>query len=215
MNFLLPLGLKRRAVEIEGDKVALRQPCPEDYESWRHLREQSRDFLVPWEPAWHADELSRLAYRLRLRHQQRLAAEGSAYAFFIFARGPETLVGGITLSNVRRGVAECATLGYWIGQPFARRGYMTSAVAALKHYAFSELALHRIEAACLPTNAPSIRLLQRTGFEREGFAKSYLKINGRWEDHILWGCRRENGENPATAGGVVADIAASFTRLRR
>lgn len=192
MNFLLPLGLKRRAIEIEGDKVALRPPCPEDYERWRRLREQSRDFLVPWEPAWHVDELSRFAYRLRLRHQQSLAAEGAGYAFFVFARGTETLVGGITLSNVRRGVAECAALGYWIGWPFARQGYMTSAVTALKSYAFAELALHRVEAACLPSNAASIRLLQRTGFEREGFAKSYLKINGRWEDHILWGCRREN-----------------------
>lgn len=186
MNFLLPIGLKQRTIEIRGDGVLLRTPRLEDFEEWRDLRSQSRDFLVPWEPSWHEDELSRLAYRYRLRHQQNAMADEQAYAFFIFAQEPRALVGGVTLSNVRRGVAQTGTLGYWVGAPFARQGYMTRAVMALCTYVFSDLALHRIEAACLPTNTASIRLLERTGFMKEGFAKSYLKINGRWEDHILW-----------------------------
>jgi ribosomal-protein-alanine N-acetyltransferase len=191
MDFLLPLALRQRTIEIEGGKVRLRTPRLEDFDEWRSLREQSRDFLVPWEPAWHPDELTRLSYRLRLRHQQKLMADDAGYAFLIFATSPEILLGGITLSNVRRGVAQTGTLGYWIGETFARHGHMTCAVKALRDYAFSELSLRRLEAACLPSNEASIRLLERTGFEREGFAKSYLKINGRWEDHILWSCRRE------------------------
>jgi ribosomal-protein-alanine N-acetyltransferase len=191
MDFLLPLALRQRTIEIEGGKVRLRTPRLEDFDEWRALREQSRDFLVPWEPAWHPDELTRLSYRLRLRHQQKLMADDAGYAFFIFATSPEILLGGITLSNIRRGVAQTGTLGYWIGETFARHGHMTCAVNALRAHAFSELSLRRLEAACLPSNEASIRLLERTGFEREGFAKSYLKINGRWEDHILWGCRRD------------------------
>jgi ribosomal-protein-alanine N-acetyltransferase len=191
MDFLLPLGLRQKTIEIEGGKVRLRTPQVDDFEEWRALREQSRAFLVPWEPSWHPEELARYSYRLRLRHQQKLMAEDAAYAFFIFSMAQEALLGGITLSNVRRGVAQCATLGYWIGEPHARKGYMSDAVTALRSHAFSELSLRRLEAACLPSNTASIRLLERTGFEREGFAKSYLKINGRWEDHILWSCRRD------------------------
>jgi ribosomal-protein-alanine N-acetyltransferase len=191
IEFLLPLGLGQKTIEIEGEKVRLRTPRIDDFEEWRTLREQSREFLIPWEPSWHTEELARYSYRLRLRYQQKLMAEDAAFAFFIFSAAPEILLGGITLSNIRRGVAQCATLGYWIGAPHARKGYMTDAVKALRAHAFSELSLHRLEAACLPSNMASIGLLERTGFDREGFAKSYLKINGRWEDHILWSCRRD------------------------
>lgn len=187
MNFLLPLVLKHRQVEVRNDSIVLRSPRLEDFEQWRVLREKSRSFLQPWEPAWQSDEFTRFAYRVRLRHQQSTAADQSAHSFFIFQPGTDVLLGGITLSNIRKGVAQTGTLGYWIGEPYARQGHMTSAVLALRSHAFSALGLHRLEAACLPSNTPSIRLLERTGFEREGFAKAYLKINGRWEDHILWG----------------------------
>jgi [ribosomal protein S5]-alanine N-acetyltransferase len=190
MSYLLPLALRQKTIEIRASAVCLRTPRPEDYWQWKNLREQSRAFLVPWEPIWNDGELTRLAYRLRLRHCQKSLADDTAYTFFVFDGGGEILLGGIVLSNVRRGVAQCGTLGYWIGEPFARQGHMTHAVLALRDYAFSTLDLHRLEAACLPANTASIRLLERCGFGREGFAKSYLKINGRWEDHILWSCGR-------------------------
>ena len=96
------------------------------------------------------------------------------------------MLGALTLSNVRRGVAQMATLGYWIGAPFARQGYMTDALQALLPFAFDHLHLHRVEAACLPRNDASIALLRRAGFEQEGLARSYLKINGAWQDHLLF-----------------------------
>ena len=93
---------------------------------------------------------------------------------------------GLALANIRRGVAQAGSLGYWIGAPFIQRGYMTAAVRALVPAAFDVLRLHRVEAACIPTNLASVRLLEKTGFRREGYARSYLCINGTWQDHLLY-----------------------------
>ena len=95
-------------------------------------------------------------------------------------------MGALTLSNVRRGVAQTATLGYWMGKPFARQGYMTGAVKLMLDVAFRHLWLHRIEAACLPSNQASIGLLGKCGFAPEGLARGYLKIAGEWRDHLLF-----------------------------
>lgn len=179
-------------VRIRGEGLYLRHPLPGDYESWTRLRAQSRAFLEPWEPVWPPDDLTRGAFRRRLRRYQRDIREDAAYPFLIFRQGDGRLLGGCTLSNVRRGVAQMASLGYWVGEPHAGRGVMTGAVRALLPYAFDELKLHRIEAACLPTNEPSRRLLLRCGFTQEGYARSYLRINGAWQDHILFAILRDD-----------------------
>ncbi len=110
-----------------------------------------------------------------------------AYPFFIHDTEGDVLLGGLTLSNVRRGVAQMASAGYWIGEAVSRRGFMTDALRTVVPYAFEHLRLHRLEAACLPSNEASIRLLRKCGFAEEGIARKYLKINGRWEDHLLFG----------------------------
>jgi ribosomal-protein-alanine N-acetyltransferase len=156
-----------------------------DYAPWAELRARSREHLTPWEPLWQRDELTRSAFRRRVRHYQREAREDLGYAFLIFREGDEQLVGGLTLSNVRRGVTQAAVLGYWLGHPFIKRGYMTEAVRAVAAFAFEELHLHRLEAATMPHNVASIRVLEHNGFRREGFARKLLKINGVWEDHVL------------------------------
>ncbi len=161
----------------------------EDFEQWRDLRRDSRSFLEPWEPLWQDDELLLSSFRRRVAHYAKLVHDDAAYPFFIFTRDGKTLQGAVTVSHVRRGVAQMATLGYWTGAEFGNSGVMTDALGALIGFARDGLDLNRLEAACLPANRPSIRLLQKTGFEQEGFAKNYLKINGRWEDHILWGRR--------------------------
>jgi [ribosomal protein S5]-alanine N-acetyltransferase len=172
--------------EIRGEQVGLRQPTMADYPAWAQLRALSRQHLMPWEPQWSRDELSRSAFRRRLRQYQRELRDDQGYAFFIVQHGDGTLLGSITLSNVRRGVAQSAAVGYWIGVPFVRRGYMTDAVGAAKRFAFSTLGLHRLEAACLPHNTPSARVLEKSGFKLEGLARQYLKINGAWQDHDLY-----------------------------
>jgi ribosomal-protein-alanine N-acetyltransferase len=171
---------------LVGEGVVLRPPQMTDFIPWAVLRERSRDFLTPWEPTWPADDLTRGAFRRRLRRYAEDQRTDQAYAFFLFRQDDEELVGGLTLANVRRGVAQAGSLGYWMGAPFARQGYMTAAVEALIPFAFNSLRLHRLEAACIPTNAPSIRLLERTGFSREGYAREYLCINGVWQDHLLY-----------------------------
>ena len=105
----------------------------------------------------------------------------------MFRASDDALTGGITLSNVRRGVAQMGSVGYWCGQPFARQGQTLAAVRMLTVFAFRTLALHRLEAACLPQNDASRRLLNRAGFKEEGLAAAYLKINGVWRDHVLFG----------------------------
>lgn len=171
---------------IRGSGVWLRAPAGADYPAWAELRAMSRAHLVPWEPMWASDELSRASFKLRLRYYAREAREDLGYAYFVFRTGDDRLVGGITLSNVKRGVSQSAQLGYWMGLPHIRRGYMKSAVPALLTHAFEALRLHRIEAACLSTNAASIRTLEGAGFTREGLARQYLKINGVWQDHLLF-----------------------------
>lgn len=168
------------------DGVELRVPEMADYEPWAALRLESRAFLVPWEPAWPQDDLTRTAFRSRVKRYIRDIESDSAYPFFVFRAHDDRLMGAITLSNVRRGVAQAGSVGYWIGSPFVRQGYMTSAVTALMPFAFGHLHLHRIEAACLPVNQASIRLLTKCDFRQEGLARRYLKINGRWEDHLLF-----------------------------
>jgi ribosomal-protein-alanine N-acetyltransferase len=171
---------------VRGDGLFLRPPQNGDYAAWAELRAKSRAHLTPWEPTWAPDELSRASYRRRLRLYAQEMRDDLGYAFFIFTEPDERLLGGVTLSNVRRGVTQAVTLGYWTGAPFAGQGCMSRAVAAILPFVFDDLRLHRVEAACLPQNIASQRVLQRNGFQREGLARRYLRIDGAWRDHELF-----------------------------
>jgi [ribosomal protein S5]-alanine N-acetyltransferase len=173
--------------QIEGKFVRLRAPAAADYAEWAKLRGDSREFLTPWEPTWAPDELSRAGYRRRLRRYVQALREGTGQMYFIFDRKSGDLVGGCQLSNIRHGAAQAAaSLGYWTGKKFAGKGLMTDAVVTLLRHAFDRIGLHRIEAACLPTNDASRRVLTKAGFTAEGTARKYLKINGEWRDHLLF-----------------------------
>ena len=171
---------------IKGGGVYLRYPRIADFPSWARLRGESRAFLAPWEPVWASDELTKSAFRRRIKRYQKEARQDSAYAFFVFRAEDDVLMGGCTLSNVRRGVTQCSALGYWIGERFSRQGHMYEAARALVPFIFSTLGLHRIEAACLLSNQASQNLLMKVGFRREGVALRYLQINGEWRDHVLF-----------------------------
>lgn len=179
---------------VSGKGVFLRMPVASDFPEWAALREQSRDFLTPWEPVWPPDDLTRAAFRRRLRRYAEDQRSDQAYAFLIFRSEDSALVGGLTLANIRRGVAQAGSIGYWMGEAYVRSGYMTAAVNAVLPFAFGTLRLHRVEAACIPTNIPSIRLLERCGFSREGYARQYLCINGIWQDHLLFARLKDDPE---------------------
>ncbi|MBN8960068.1 MAG: GNAT family N-acetyltransferase [Rhizobiales bacterium] len=180
------------ALEPRGNGLLLRAPQAGDFLPWAQLRERSRAYLTPWEPIWPSDDLTRAGFRRRLRRYTEDVLADRAYPFLIFREQDGALVGGITLANVRRGIVQAGTVGYWTGEPYAGHGYMTAALRLLLPTLFGELNLHRVEAACIPGNAASVRVLEKCGFVREGLARRYLCINGVWQDHLLFGMLHED-----------------------
>jgi ribosomal-protein-alanine N-acetyltransferase len=194
MAFFRTVGFAETLPTIDGQGVTLRLPQMAEFEEWAALRTASRDFLTPWEPSWPVDDLTRAAFRRRLKRYAEDWRTDQSYAFFVFRKQDSVLLGGLTLANVRRGVAQAGSIGYGVGMPFARCGYMTAAVKAVLPFCFETLRLHRVEAACIPTNTASIRLLDRCGFLREGYARQYLCINGVWQDHLLFARLKDDAQ---------------------
>lgn len=172
--------------KLTGATLYIRPAQRSDWLAWSSLRAKSRAFLEPWEPLWPADDLTARAFVYRLKLIQEETSRGEGYTFLLFRRADNMLLGGLSLSNIRGGVAQTATLGYWMGEEFAGQGHMREAVNLALDFAFHALRLHRVEAGCLPRNVRSSRLLTRLGFSHEGLARSYLQINGAWEDHLLF-----------------------------
>ena len=192
MAFLRSITKPDPAPLVMGEGVYLRMPQMSDFAEWASLREQSRDFLTPWEPTWPTDDLTKTAFRRRLRRYQREMREDHAYPFFIFRMSDDAIVGGCTISNVHRGVQQDCTLGYWAGAPFAGQGHVTKAVRALIPHVFEELKLHRIVASCLLENERSKAVLRRCGFREEGYTRGLLRINGVWRDHVQFAILRDD-----------------------
>lgn len=190
---------RRRPLRIEAERLALRLPIHGDFHEWVTLREQSRAFLSPWEPLWSSDHLTRKSFTNRVYWALRACRGGTGLPLFLI-RHDGALLGAITLDNIRRGPAQSATIGYWIGEPYARMGYMREAISALSHYAFTSLDLSRIEAACLPENTASRGVLEKSGFKYEGVAQSYLQINGRWRNHVLYSFLRHDRRGRTEVG---------------
>ncbi|KPN63382.1 putative ribosomal N-acetyltransferase YdaF [Aliiroseovarius sp. xm-m-379] len=190
----------RKKVRIETERLTLRLPTHGDYRAWAALRASSQDFLTPWEPSWAADHLSRKSFTNRVYWAGRSIASGTALPLFLIRRADQVLVGAITLDNIRRGPAQAATAGYWVGECYAREGYMREALNAVVHYAFNDLDLSRLEAGCLPENLASRGVLEKTGFKYEGVAQSYLQINGRWRNHVLYANLRSDRRGRTQVG---------------
>lgn len=193
------LGLRGK-LRLETDRLSLRLPQHTDFRQWAELRRQSSGFLTPWEPTWSDDHLTRRAFTNRVSWAARCVKLDTALPLFIFRRDDACLVGAITLDNIRRGPAQAGTLGYWVGAPHARQGYMHESIAAVVHHAFSMMNLSRVEAACLPENTASRGVLERSGFKYEGVAQSYLQINGRWRNHVLYANLRHDRRGRTDVG---------------
>ena len=190
----------RRKLRIEAERLTLRPPVHGDFRAWVGLRQESREFLSPWEPTWASDHLSRKAFTNRVYWAQRSISNGTAMPLFMFRREDNALVGAITLDHIKRGPAQSGITGYWIGQPFARQGFMREAIQTVVHHAFTVMDLSRIEAGCLPENAASRRLLEQCGYKYEGVAQSYLQINGRWRNHVLYANLRHDRRGKTDVG---------------
>lgn len=191
---------RRDTLALKGARVTLRLPVPSDYHEWATLRRESRAFLEPWEPRWASDELERSGWRHRVRRYREEYAAGTAIAFLIFENGKGGLAGGITIGNIRYGVSQSAQIGYWMGERHAGKGYMQDAIGVLVSHAFGAMRLHRIEAACIPDNTRSIHVLEKAGFAREGLLRSYLRINGVWQDHYIYARIADEHRDAETKG---------------
>lgn len=192
--------LGKRKIRVETERMTLRPPIHSDFRPWTSLRRDSKEFLCKWEPSWSADHLSRKGFTNRVYWAQRSISNDSALPLFMIRRADQALLGAITLDNIRRGPSQAGTLGYWTGAPFVRQGYMREAIMAVVHHAFTRLELSRIEAACLPENMASRGLLERSGFKYEGVAQSYLQIDGRWRNHVLYAALRMDRRGRTDAG---------------
>lgn len=172
--------------ELVHDPVILRSAAASDFEEWRNLRESSREHLVQWEDDWRPGQLSRQAFKRRLKRQWAEMRRGGGLYLLSFRASDLSLIGGVTLTNIRYGAARSGLLGYWVGAPFIRQGFGAASVQAMLAHAFEGIGLNRVVAACQPDNAASQQLLQRCGFQHEGLARGYLKINGQWRDHLIF-----------------------------
>lgn len=191
---------RKKKARIETERMTLRLPQHSDFRAWSALRAGSSEFLKPWEPVWALDHLTRKSFTNRVYWAQRASNQGSALPLFMIRRADDALLGAVTLDNIRRGPSQAGTLGYWIGAPHARQGYMREAILAVVHYAFRNLDLSRVEAACLPENLASRGVLEKSGFKYEGVAQSYLQINGRWRNHVLYANLRHDRRGKTEAG---------------
>ncbi len=190
----------RKKVQLETERMTLRPPVHGDFRSWAALRHDSHDFLTPWEPTWARDHLTRRSFTNRVYWAQRSIASGTAIPLFLIRRSDDAVLGAITLDHIRRGPSQAGTTGYWIGQAYARQGYMREAIEAVVHYAFTTLDLSRIEAGCLPENTPSRALLESCGYKYEGVAQAYLQIDGRWRNHVLYANLRHDRRGKTDVG---------------
>jgi ribosomal-protein-alanine N-acetyltransferase len=159
-------------------RVQLRSPQAGDEREFTALAQSSRRFLA----GWVAPPSDAAAFAAYLRHNTAATFE----ALLLVRREDQAILGAVNLSEIVRGVFQNAYLGYWIGAPFVRRGYMREGLALALEHAFSALRLHRLEANIQPANTASIGLVESLGFRREGFSPRYLKIGGRWRDHERW-----------------------------
>lgn len=190
----------KRKVHIDTERLTLRLPHHGDYLAWSALRNSSRDFLTPWEPTWASDHITRKAFTNRVQWAQRSVTTGSGLPLFMFRKADQALIGAITLDNIVRGPSQSGTLGYWVGQSHVRQGYMREAILGVVRYSFESLDLSRIQAACLPENEASRGVLEKTGFKYEGVAQSYLQINGRWRNHVIYACLRHDRRGRTVVG---------------
>lgn len=180
-------------------RMTLRPPRVSDHSAWAALRRGSADFLKPWEPAWGPHHLSLAAFKARVRWARQEIEGGRSVPWLAFRTGgdeeamgksptgaPGALIGGVTLEHIRRGAAQSVSIGYWLGEAHTGQGYMTEALEGVLPYVFDDLGLSRIEAACLPENGASRRLLERLGFVEGRVAKALLQIDGEWRDHVIY-----------------------------
>jgi [ribosomal protein S5]-alanine N-acetyltransferase len=179
-------------VVLHGRRVVLRTLSENDFEGWSEVRVRCHDWLVPWEPrvagtALPPEDRRNFAARCSLRERERQLGTGFGFGIFVGGR----FAGELTLSSIQRGPFQSAFVGYWIDEAEAGRGYVPEAVVTCLRFAFTQLALHRVEISIIPRNVASRRVVEKLGIRLEGVAERLLSIDGAWEDHARYAITSE------------------------
>lgn len=189
--------IRALAAALRGRRVVLRPLAASDYDDWREVRRRCADWLTPWEPVPGPGATDVLdnpkAFAARCGARERERQLGTGYGFGIFVDG--RFAGEINISNVVRGAMQSCTVGYWIDEAQAGKGYTPEAFVVVLRFAFEELGLHRVEIGVIPRNTASRRVAAKLGLREEGLAERFLQINGVWEDHIRYGITAEEWDD--------------------
>jgi ribosomal-protein-alanine N-acetyltransferase len=194
---------------LETSRLVLRAPRAVDIAELRSVLSRNADHLRPWSPSPPpgANPLGFTELGRSIAKQRRDWKAGTAYVFVALLRQPrESIIGRVALTSVVRGPWQSAQLGYWVDAANGGRGIMSEGVELALAFAFDQLALHRVQAAVMPQNHASRRILAKRGFREEGRAERYLQINGAWEDHLIYGLTEEEWR-PASGRVPTRDLA--------
>jgi ribosomal-protein-alanine N-acetyltransferase len=181
---------------LRGSSTFIRPLEPSDAPAMLEVRARNDEFLRPFEPLKPIDYLTLSAQRQEIERGGQDWRADRGYAFGMFSTEASELIGRVALSNVARGAWQNATLGYFVDEGHNGRGHCTEAVGLVLEFAFIYANLHRVQAAVMLGNAASTRVLEKNGFRFEGTSKSYLRINGVWEDHDVYALTLEDWEGP-------------------
>ena len=180
-------GLTRGTCErVPPQRIGIRPLRAADAERLLELRRRSRSYLAPWEPARPESFFTLPGQRQVVDELLSRRASGQTEPLVVLVDG--AVAGGMTLSTIVHGFFSSCILGYWMAEEFSGRGVAGVAVGMTLEVAFFSLGLHRVEAATLLDNLASQAVLRRNGFEAIGVAPAYLRIAGRWQDHLLFQC---------------------------
>ena len=181
------------ALRFARARTVIRPVRQADAEVMAALRRASRGHLEPWEPVRPEAFFTAPGQALSISAALAEWKAGTRYTFTVCdAADGDRPIGNVTVANVVRGAWRSASIGYWIATEDCRRGHATAATSLAVAFSFAHAGLHRVQAAVLPRNAASRRVLEKAGFRREGHSLRYLEIAGRWEDHDLYAVTAED-----------------------
>ena len=187
------------STRLTTQRLVLRPPRTGDIGEIRRLLRHNQTHLHPWNPAPRPgeDPTSITEVSNAVLRQRREWKNGRSFVFMLAQRTePSRLHGKIALNGIMRGAMHGAYLGYWMDVDHQNGGLCTEGIRAVLDFAFGPAQLHRVQAAIMPRNPKSLRVIEKLGFRREGYAERYLQIAGKWEDHILFARTREEHPQP-------------------
>ncbi len=169
---------------LETDRMLLISLDSTDTEQFFDFLVRNKEYFRKWSAQYEENYFSVWYHRAWLESLEQEALNGTQVKFGVYYKtNPNRIIGSVSLSNIIKGIFQSCFLGYRIDENETQKGIATESIKRVIEYAFDELKLHRIEANVMPSNAASIKVVEKLGFINEGLAKNYLKVNGKWEDH--------------------------------